>query len=147
MIPGCHTLTLWARGGHPGITSSYSWLSHVLAQFSFNNRCQGKHREFGNFVKAQGKQGILSKHRVNTGNGFCSSGKCSDSKSKGHCDICRKKSVCVTNYVNWHRENLWSDRENSGNLKIQFEWVPWYSTSGFYPPEPQRPCPRPIAWS
>ena len=28
------------------------------------------------------------------------------------------------NHVNWHRENLLSDRENTGNLKIQFEWVP-----------------------
>ena len=32
--------------------------------------------------------------------------------------------VILTNYVNWHRENLQSDRENSGNLKIQFEWGP-----------------------
>ena len=37
------------------------------------------------------------------------------------------RSVIVTNYVNWHRENLQSDMgktENTGNLKIQFEWVP-----------------------
>ena len=27
------------------------------------------------------------------------------------------------NYVNLQRENLRSDRENTGNLKIQFEWV------------------------
>ena len=27
--------------------------------------------------------------------------------------------VKVTNYVNWHRENLRSDRENTGNLKIE----------------------------
>ena len=32
--------------------------------------CQGKHREFGNFVKTQG---ILSKHRENTGNFVSSS--------------------------------------------------------------------------
>ena len=32
--------------------------------------------------------------------------------------------VIVTNHVNWHRENLRSDRENTGNLKTQFEWVP-----------------------
>ena len=32
--------------------------------------------------------------------------------------------VIVTNHVNWHKENLLSDRENTGNLKIQFEWVP-----------------------
>ena len=35
--------------------------------------------------------------------------------------------VILTNYVNWHRENLRSDRENTGNLKIQFEWVPCLS--------------------
>ena len=32
--------------------------------------------------------------------------------------------VIVTNHVNWHRENLPSDRENTGNLKMKFEWVP-----------------------
>ena len=36
--------------------------------------------------------------------------------------------VIVTNHVNWHRENLQSDREknreNTGNLKKKFEWVP-----------------------
>ena len=52
------------------------------------NPCQGKHREFGNFVKTQGK------HRefcLNTGNFVSLSCKCSDSKSKGYCDSCRKK--------------------------------------------------------
>ena len=108
---------------------------------------------------AQGKQGkwpkkipvrentgnleMLSKHRefcLNTRNFVSSSCKCSDSKSKGYCDSCRKKihffpeagMVCqvssvyviLTNYVNWHTENLRLDRENTGNLKIQFEWVP-----------------------
>ena len=32
--------------------------------------------------------------------------------------------VIVTNHVNWHRENLRSDRENTGNVKMKFEWVP-----------------------
>ena len=32
--------------------------------------------------------------------------------------------VIVTNHVNWHREYLQSDRENTGNLKIQVKWVP-----------------------
>ena len=33
--------------------------------------------------------------------------------------------VCiVTNHVNWHRDNLPLERENTGNLKMQFEWVP-----------------------
>ena len=36
--------------------------------------------------------------------------------------------VIVTNYVNWHRENLRSDRENTGNLKIQFSGYPVFRT-------------------
>ena len=30
----------------------------------------------------------------------------------------------VTNRVNWHKGNLRSDRENTGNSKMKFEWVP-----------------------
>ena len=41
-----------------------------------------------------------------------------------HCQV-SSVYVILTNYVNWQRENLRSDRENTGNLKIQFEWVPW----------------------
>ena len=36
-------------------------------------------------------------------------------------------NVIFIYHVNWHRENLRSDRgktENTGNLKMQFEWVP-----------------------
>ena len=29
VIPGCPRLTLRAHVGHPGITSEYSWLSHI----------------------------------------------------------------------------------------------------------------------
>ena len=90
-----------------------------------------KHREFGNFVKTQG----ICQNTGKTQNYFCSSGKCSDSKSTGHWDICCKKRiffsrswiglpsqfcVCnrlVTNYVNWHRENLRSDREKTGKTQ------------------------------
>ena len=54
------------------------------------NPCQGKYRKFGNFVKTQG---ILSKHRENTGNFVSSSCKCSDSKSKGYCDSCHKNII------------------------------------------------------
>ena len=70
--------------------------------------CQGKHRKFGNFVKTQGKtQGILLAQVVNA--------------------LILKVPqvsfvyVIVTNYVNWHRESLRLDRENTGNLKIQFD--------------------------
>ena len=103
-----------------------------------NITCQRKHRDFGNIVKTQEKhrefclntgktQGILLAQVVN-------------SKTKGYCDSCCKKihffpeagKVCqvssvyviLTNYLNCHREDLRSDRENTGNLKIQFEWVP-----------------------
>ena len=66
-----------------------------------------------------------------------------DSKVKRYFDICREniklflkagkicqvRFVCVIviNHVNWPRERLWSDgknRENTGNYKMQFEWVP-----------------------
>ena len=45
-------------------------------------------------------------------------------------DRSAKSVLCMfilTNNVNWHSESLRSDRENTentGNLKIQFEWVP-----------------------
>ena len=32
--------------------------------------------------------------------------------------------VIVTNHVHWHRGYLQSDRENTGNFKMKFEWVP-----------------------
>ena len=81
--------------------------------------CQGKHREFGNFAKTQG---IWFAQVVNT----------LTLKGKRYFNICRKKFpvfcgeaglvgqfnfvyVIVTNHVNWHRENLWSDRQDTGN--------------------------------
>ena len=49
-------------------------------------------REMGNdFENVVKTQGILSKHRENTGNFVCSSCKCYDYKSKGYCDTCHKK--------------------------------------------------------
>ena len=33
--------------------------------------------------------------------------------------------VIVINHINWPRENLQSGKENTGNLKMQFEWAPW----------------------
>ena len=80
---------------------------------------------------------ILPKHRENTGNLVCSSCKFPDPKSKKYFGICHENFhffggsgqvsfvyVIVMNHVNWHRENVWSDRENTGNSKTQFEWVP-----------------------
>ena len=87
------------------------------------NPCQGKHREIGNSAKTQG----IWFAEV-------------DSKGKRYFYICRENSqiyfeagyvyqfslvyVIVTNHVNWHRENLQSDRENTGNLKMKFELGP-----------------------
>ena len=91
-----------------------------------------------------GNSEILSKHRETTGNFVCCSCKCSDSKSKGYCDSCRKKKsffsrswidlpsqfcVCNTHKLCKLTQGKFAigqgkNRENTGNLKIQFEWVP-----------------------
>ena len=104
-----------------------------------------KHREF---CLNTGNLEILSKHRefcLNTGNFVSSSCKCSDSKSKGYCDSCRKKvhffsrswiglpsqfCVCNTHKLCKVAQGKFAvgqgkHRENTLNLKIQFEWVPW----------------------
>ena len=80
----------------------------------------------------------------NTGNLVCSSCKFPDSKGKRYFNFCRKISkkkfqfifegglVCqvsfvyiiVTNHINWHRDNLRLDTKNTGNLKMNFEWLP-----------------------
>ena len=56
----------------------------------------------------------------NTGNLVCSSCKFPDSKAGQVCKV-SFVYVIVTNHVRWHRENMRSDRENTGNLKMQFE--------------------------
>ena len=95
--------------------------------------CQGKHREFGNFAKTQGKQRIWF---AQVGNSLIL--KVQDisifaakisifllSWISLPNQICVPGYVIFTNHVNyWHRENLWSDRENTGNLKMQCERVP-----------------------
>ena len=83
--------------------------------------CWGTHREFGNFAKTQGKvvnslvlkiQGI-SKFAAKI---FQQNLKLDKSAKSVSCVY-----VIVTNHINWHRENLPSNRENTGNLKLQFE--------------------------
>ena len=91
-----------------------------------------------------GKTQGLWKFGQNTGNLVCSSWKCSDSKSKGFCDICRKKNpffcrswlglpsqfcVCNSHKICKLAQGKFAfgqgkKRENTGNLKIQFEWLP-----------------------
>ena len=34
--------------------------------------------------------------------------------------------IIVTNHANWHGE-ICTDRENTGNLKMRFEWVPCHA--------------------
>ena len=90
------------------------------------NPCQGKHREFGNFAKTQGiwfsqiENSLILKVKI-----FLYLLRI----FKKTIEICQVSfvSVIVTNHVNWHRENLQSGREKkgkTGNLKMQFEWVP-----------------------
>ena len=103
--------------------------------------CHEKHRELGNFVKTQGKyrefclntgktRGILLAQVVNV----------LILKVKDIALVATKKNpfffqkldnlpnqFCVCNthkLLNWHRENLRSNSENTGRWKIRFEWVP-----------------------
>ena len=96
------------------------------------------------FYICPGDSGVLNvqgaSHLLNLSHRGFSSFKFPDSKGKAYCDICRKKFHCfweagygyqisfvhviVTNHVNWHRDNLRSDRENTGNLKMQFDRRP-----------------------
>ena len=77
------------------------------------------------------------KTQGNTGNFVRSSCKFPDSKDEQYCDSCSENfKICfrsyqvsfgyvmVTNHVNLHWETLRSDRENTGNLKMQSEWGP-----------------------
>ena len=58
------------------------------------NSLLGKTQGTLKFCQNTGKtQGILSKHRENTGNFVCSSSKFPDAKGKGYCDICAKISI------------------------------------------------------
>ena len=111
------------------------WL-HMYAMYSCTFCSQGIHGtgKTGKMAKKKilsGKTQGIWKFCQNTGNFVCSSCKFPDSKGKGYCDICCNTFfsvsfvyIIVTNYVNWHRENLRLDREKTGNFKIQFEWVP-----------------------
>ena len=96
-----------------------------------NIPCQGKHRKFGNFVKTRGilfaevvilKVKNIEIFAVKISIFFVEAGY-----------VCQFSFVyvIVKNHVNWHRENLWSDRggggggmENTGNLETQFKWEP-----------------------
>ena len=82
------------------------------------NLCHGKYRELRHFAKTQGilfaqVEKFLYSIR------YCAIRH--QSFSKIVYDIV---SIKVTNHVNWHRKNLQSDIEITGNLKILFEWGP-----------------------
>ena len=92
-----------------------------------------ENRENGQKNSLSGKTQGIWKFCQNTGNFVCSSCKFPDSKSKGYCDICHESFhfsprrwkgllvsvvyVIVTNYVNWHRENLRLDRGKTGKTQ------------------------------
>ena len=73
-----------------------------------------------NFAETQGKDG----------NFVCSSCKFPDSKDQSYCDICHEififlllESECVCQVRKKSiSENIQSDRENTGILKMKFEW-------------------------
>ena len=75
------------------LTTGYPWHRENRGnrENGLKNSQSGKTQGILHFIKTQGKHGILSKHRENIGNFVSSSCKCSDSKSKGYCDSCRKK--------------------------------------------------------
>ena len=92
-----------------------------------------RENEQNNFLS--GKTQAIWKFYQNTGNLVCSSCRFPDSKGKIYLDnfffflvghVCQFSCVyvIVKNHINWQTENLWSDRENTGTMKMQFEWVP-----------------------
>ena len=94
------------------------------------------HRENGQKYSLSGKtHGFWKFSQKKPQNLICSCCKFPESKGKRLFDVCRENFqtldkcqvsvvyVIVTNHVNWQRENLLSDREKTGNLKMQFEWV------------------------
>ena len=79
---------------------------------------QGKHREFGNFVKTQGNwfAQVVSSLIVKVKDISIFAAKMSPKFLK--LEVCQVSFVyvIVTNHVNWHMENWLSDRENTGNF-------------------------------
>ena len=75
--------------------------------------CQGKRRELGNFAKTRG---ILHTHVENF------------MILKNQDTVLFFKASfayeTVRNFLNLHRKNYPTDRENKENLKIGFEWAP-----------------------
>ena len=111
---------------------------------------QGKQGKQGKWLKEipvrenTGNLEILPKHRENTGNLVCSSCKFPDSKGIRYCKICRENlpiffsslislpsqfCVCKNQKPRKLSQGKFAvgqgkNRENTGNLKMQFEWVP-----------------------
>ena len=99
---------------------------------------QGKQRKWPK------KNPCVWKFCQNTGksrNFVCSSCKFPDAKGKGYCNICRENfnfppRSWISQFCVCNSHKLWKlaqrkfavgqekHRENTGNLKIQFEWVP-----------------------
>ena len=80
------------------------------------NPCQGKHGEFGNFAKTQG---IWFSQVVNSLILKVKEILIFAAKISIFFKVCQVSfvSVIVTNYVNWHRDNLRSGREITGKTQ------------------------------
>ena len=88
------------------------------------NPCRGKHKEFGNFAKTQGiwfAQVVNSLIQQVKDIAIFAMQIFQFSLEAGYVCQVRFVYVILTNNVNWHREKLRFDRENTGNLKMQFE--------------------------
>ena len=114
----------------PGISPSADPLGHTQVDIWQGTHCTGKTGKMVTKIPWQGKHRNLKMNLVCLGNLVFSSCKFPDSKGKRYFNICCKNSqkrfeagyvyqvslvyVIVTNHINWHRENLQSDREKSG---------------------------------
>ena len=100
-----------------------------------------ENRENGQIHSLSGKTQEIWKFCQNTGKFVCTSCKFPDSNGKGYCDICHEnfhvfflKLVCLQSQFYVHKSceltqgkcavRQGKNRENTGNLKILFEWGP-----------------------
>ena len=133
-------MSVLARDLHSFSHGSIHYPSYLHYLTYQGTHCTEKTGKMAKNNALSGKTQGLWKFCQNTGNLVCSSCKFPDSKGKRYFYICCENfcffsvagKVCqvsfvyiiVTNHVNWHRQNLHSDRANTGNLRMQFEWVP-----------------------
>ena len=139
-------MAFFAQVSDPAIGGTYMTLLNTITNFGKSDSSLSVsmshvsgyplhrgNRENGQKHSLTGKTQEIWKFCQNTRKLVCSSCKFPDSKGKRYLNICCKSfqisfeagEVCqvsfvhviVTNHVNWHRENLWSDRENKGKTQ------------------------------